>query len=64
MGNYTIEEINHIIYNNRTMSGVVDNFIPKLSFNELQLLLEVGNQIKFVNKIVNKNSSIIIDKKN
>jgi len=59
---YTIEQINHIIYNNRSYEGVVKNFMPKLELNELNLLLEIGNQLKFVNKIVNKNSSIIIDK--
>lgn len=59
---YTIEEINHIIYNNRSFEGVVKNFMPKLNTNDLELLLEVGNQLKFVNKLVNKNSSIIIDK--
>ena len=55
---YTTEQINYIIYNNRTYEGVVKNFMPKLNFNELNLLIEIGNQLKFVNKIVNKNSSI------
>lgn len=59
---YTIEQLNHIIYNNRSYEGVVKNFMPKLEIHELQLLLEIGKQLKFVNKIVNKNSSIIIDK--
>ena len=59
---YTIEQINHIIYNNRTYEGVIKNFMPKLELGELSLLLEIGKQMKFVNKIVNKNSSIIIDK--
>ena len=59
---YTVEEINHIIYNNRTFEGVVKNFMPKLKYGELELLLEIGNQLKFVNKLVNKNSEIIIDK--
>jgi len=59
---YTTEQINHIIYNNRTYEGVVKNFMPKLELKELSLLLEIGNQLRFVNKIVNKNSSIIIDK--
>jgi hypothetical protein len=59
---YTAEQINHIIYNNRSYEGVTKNFMPKLEFNEINLLLEIGNQLKFVNKIVNKNSSIIIEK--
>ena len=59
---YTIEQINHIIYNNRSYEGVVKNFMPKLEFSELNLLLEVGKQLKFVNKIINKNSTILIDK--
>lgn len=59
---YTAEQINHIIYNNRTFEGVVKNFMPKLDLGELQLLLEIGNQIKFANKVVNKTTSIIIDK--
>jgi len=62
MSNYSIEEINHIIYNNRSYEGVVKNFIPNLEFEDLNLLLEIGNQMRFANKIVNKNSSIIIDK--
>lgn len=59
---YNVEQINHIIYNNRTYEGVVKNFMPKLKFEELNLLLEIGKQIKFVNKIINKEKSIIIDK--
>lgn len=59
---YSIEQINHIIYNNRTYEGVIKNFMPKLTHAELMLLLEIGDQVKFVNKIVNKDSSIIIDK--
>lgn len=60
--NYTVEQINHIIYNNRTYEGVVKNFIPNLSLQDLQLLLEIGKQLKFINKLVNKNTSIVIDK--
>jgi hypothetical protein len=59
---YTVEQINHIIYNNRTFEGVVKNFMPKLELKELSLLLEIGNQVKFANKIVNRDASIIIDK--
>jgi hypothetical protein len=62
MPNYTVEEINHIIYNNRSYEGVVKNFMPKIKLNDLNILLEIGNQIRFVNKIVNKEASIIIDK--
>lgn len=62
MSRYTVEQINHIIYNNRTYEGVVKNFTPKLNFNDLNLLIEIGKQLKFVNKIVNKESSILIDK--
>lgn len=59
---YTVEQINHIIYNNKTYEGVVKNFMPKLSLQDLQLLLEIDKQLKFVNKLVNKNTSILIDK--
>lgn len=59
---YTIEEINHIIYNNRTYEGVVKNFMPKLEFKDLTLLLEIGDQVKFANKIVNQDSFIVINK--
>lgn len=59
---YTVQQINHIIYNNRTYEGVVKNFIPKLNFKDLDLLLEIGNQIEFANNIVNQETSIIIDK--
>jgi hypothetical protein len=59
---YTVEQINHIIYNNRTYEGVVKNFMPKIEFHKLSLLLEIGNQVKFANKIVNKDASIIIDR--
>lgn len=59
---YTTEQINFIIYNNRTYEGVVKNFMPKLEIEELNLLLEIENQMNFVNKIINKDSSIIIDK--
>lgn len=59
---YTIEQINHIIYNNRTYEGVVKNFMPKLEIKDIQLLLEIDKQLKFVNKLVNKNTSIVIDK--
>ena len=58
---YSTEQINHIIYNNRTYEGVVKNFMPKLNFQDIQLLLEIDKQLHFVNKIVNKNTSIIID---
>lgn len=60
--NYTLEEINHIIYNNRSITGVVNNFIPKLNLKELNQLSEIGNMLKFINKIVNNENSIIIDK--
>ena len=63
MSGYTTEQINHIIYNNRTYEGVVKNFMPKLDFRDVRLLLEIDKQLKFVNKIVNKNTSIIIDSK-
>ena len=59
---YTIEEINHIIYNNRTINGVVKNFTTKLNLKELNLLSEIENQMKFINKLISKDSSIIIDK--
>lgn len=59
---YSIEQINHIIYNNRTYEGTVKNFMPNLDLNDINLLLEIDKQIKFVNKLINKDSSIIIDK--
>jgi len=58
---YTTDEINHIIYNNRSYNGVVKNFFPKLTTNYLNLLLEIGDQVKFANKITNSDSSIIIN---
>ena len=33
---YTVEQLNHIIYNNRTYEGVVKNFMPKLNNKELK----------------------------
>jgi hypothetical protein len=60
--NYKVEDINYIIYNNRTYDGVVKNFMPKLEPHELQLILEIEKQMQFVNKIIDKGSSIIIDK--
>jgi hypothetical protein len=59
---YSIEQINYIIYNNRTYEGVVKNFLPELSLMDLNLLLEIDRQLKFVNKLVNKETSIIIEK--
>ena len=59
---YTVEQINHIVYNNRSYEGVTKNFTKKLTLPELNLLLEIGNKIKFINKIVNKEDFIIIDK--
>lgn len=59
---YSNEQLNHIVYNNRTFEGVTKNFMPNINSKELDLLLEIGNQIRFVNKIVNKDSYIIIDK--
>jgi hypothetical protein len=61
--NYTTDSINHIVYNNRSYEGVVQNFMPKnLSHSDIFLLLEIDKQLKFVNKLVNKNTSIIIDR--
>lgn len=60
--NYTIEEINHIIYNNRTIKGVVNNFLPKLNLFDLNLLMEIGNQLRYVDKFINKDYNIFIDK--
>lgn len=59
---YTVEDINYIIYNNRTYDGVVKHFMPKLNFDDIQLLLEVVKQLKFASKIINKDDSIIIEK--
>lgn len=59
---YSADQVNHIIYNNRSYEGVVKNFIPDLKINELSLLLEIENQLKFINKLVDNKSSIIIDK--
>lgn len=63
MTNYTIKEINHIIYNNRSTDGVIKNFMPKLEINDLNLLLKIGNQMKFINKLIPKSSSINIYEK-
>jgi hypothetical protein len=61
-GHYDKSTINYILYNNRTYEGVVKNFMPKLKNDELNILLEIGNQLHFIKKILNKDSSIIIDK--
>lgn len=59
---YTTEQINHIIYNNRTFEGVTSNFLPKLDKFDILKLLELEKQINFVNKIVSKDKQILIDK--
>jgi len=58
---YTVEQINHIIYNNRTFEGVTQNFLPKLNNFDILLLLEIEKQINFVNRIINKDKVIVID---
>lgn len=63
MTNYTIKEINHIIYNNRSTDGVIKNFMTKLEINDLNLLLKIGNQMQFINKLIPVSSSINIDEK-
>jgi hypothetical protein len=59
---YSVEQINYILYNNRTYENVVKNFMPDIKYEDMNLLLEIGNQLKFVNKLINKSSSVIIDK--
>jgi len=58
---YSIDQVNYIIYNNRTYEGVVKNFLPELNLMNLNLLLEIDKQLKFVNKLVNKETSVIIE---
>jgi len=58
---YTVEQINHIIYNNRTFEGTTQNFLPKLNNFDILLLLEIEKQINFANKIINKDKIIVID---
>jgi len=58
---YTVEQINHIVYNNRTFEGVTQNFLPKLDNYDILLLLEIEKQINFANKLINKNKVIAID---
>ena len=59
---YTVEQINHIIYNNRTFEGVTQNFLPKLNNYDILQLLELEKQINFVNKLLHKDKDIVIDK--
>ena len=59
---YTVEQINHIIYNNRTFEGVTKNFLPEISNFDILLLLEIEKQINFTNRIVNKDKVVAIDK--
>ncbi|MCK9416632.1 toprim domain-containing protein [Candidatus Dojkabacteria bacterium] len=61
--NYSIEEINNIIYNNRSYDNVTANFIPKLNNEDLKLLIEIDKQLAYINKLLNKNRYVEIDKK-
>ena len=58
---YTIEQMNHIIYNNRTFEGVTKNFIPKIDNFDILLLLKIEKQLNFINKIINKDRFVVID---
>lgn len=58
---YTTEQINHIIYNNRTFEGTTQNFLPKLNNFDVMLLLEIEKQMNFANRIINKDKVILID---
>lgn len=58
---YTVEQVNHIIYNNRTFEGVTQNFLPELDNFDILLLLEIEKQINFTNRIINKDKVIAID---
>ncbi len=59
---YTTEQINHIVYNNRTFEGVTKNFLPKVDNFDILLLLKIEKQINFTNKIINKDKYVVIDK--
>jgi hypothetical protein len=56
------EQINYILYNNRTFEGVVKNFMPDLKYSDIQTLLEINKQLRFINNIITKDTSIIIDR--
>lgn len=59
---YSAEQINHIVYNNRTYENVTKNFLPKLSNFDILKLLEIEKQINFTSKIITGNKNILIDK--
>ena len=55
---YTTEQINHIIYNNRSYEGVVKNFMPKLELDELTVRGTMNVYELIVNKIRATNGSL------
>ena len=59
--NYTNEELAYILYNNRSVTGVVRNFLPKDI--DTKILLEVEKKLNWVKKIYNNFERFIeIDK--
>jgi 5S rRNA maturation endonuclease (ribonuclease M5) len=59
--NYTNEELAYILYNNRSVKGVVRNFLPKDI--DTKILLEVEKKLNWVKKIYNNFERFIeIDK--
>jgi hypothetical protein len=59
--NYTNEELAYILYNNRSVKGVVKNFLPKDI--DTKILLEVEKKLNWVKKIYNNFERFIeIDK--
>lgn len=59
--NYTNEELAYILYNNRSVKGVVKNFLPKDI--DTNILLEVEKKLNWVKKIYNSFERFIeIDK--
>lgn len=47
INNYTDEELIYIVYNNRSLSNVVYNFIPKLSVKELLTLKKIEQDFEY-----------------
>ena len=59
--NYSKEELAYILYNNRSISGVVSKFLPKNI--DLQILLQIERKLNWCKKIYNQFERFIeIDK--
>lgn len=57
---YSINEINFIIYNNRSFNGTSKHFLPKIS--NLEKFLDIENKYNWLNKLYKVDRSITISK--